>query len=285
MTESALASFSFGRPAGPDLNSPNPARISDHLLNGKDNFECDRRAVTELLRAAPELSALALAGRDFLMRSAGLLAAEHGIDQFIDLGAGLPASPCTHEVVREHGPCRVSYVDHDPVVAVHNRALLTGRPGVWVFEGDLRSPEVLIARLSTTDAVDFSRPVAVLLGDVLPYLPEPAQTVRAFRNVMTAGSALVLSHLSRDRADPGMTASVENTYTCTGGRLSIRTDAQIAELFTGFAHAPEIIDVRPDPEVPGLTCYTGIGWRVRGGQARAATAAPTTGQRENESAT
>ncbi|MEO3787746.1 SAM-dependent methyltransferase [Actinocorallia sp. B10E7] len=284
MTESALASFSFGRPAGPDFDVPNSARMSDHLLNGKDNFECDRRTVAELLRAAPELPALARAARDFLMRSVARLAAEHGIDQFIDLGSGLPASPCTHEVAREHGPCRVAYVDHDPVVAVHNRALLTGHPGVRAFEDDLCSPEIVIARLSAMDVIDFGRPVAVLFGDVLPYLPEPAQTVRAFRNVMTAGSALVLSHLSRDRADQGMVAAVEKIYACTGG-LSVRTDAQISELFTGFAHAPEVLDVRPDPDVPGLTSYAGVGWRVRGGQTRAATAAPTTGQRQNASAT
>lgn len=285
--ESALASHSFGRPPGPDLSVPNAARMSDHLLNGKDNFECDRLAVTELLRAAPELPALARSGRDFLMNAVAVLAAEHGIDQFLDLGSGLPASPCTHEVAAAYapGPCRVVYVDDDPVVAVHNRALLAGQPGVRVLQGDLRFPEVLVALLSR-EAVDFDRPVAVLLGDVLPYLPEPAQTVRAFRNVMAAGSALVLSHLSRDRADQGMVAAVEKIYERTGGGLRVRSDDRIAELFDGLAHAPEILDVRADPTVPALTGYAGIGWRVRGGQARAATVtAATTGQPANASAT
>ncbi|WP_106400363.1 SAM-dependent methyltransferase [Actinocorallia populi] len=266
MTGSALASHSFGAPATLDLSVPNVARMSDHLLDGKDNFACDRLAVTELLRAAPELRALAASGRGFLMRAVASLAAEHGIDQFLDLGAGLPASPCTHEVAAGHaaGPCRVVYVDDDPVVTVHNRALLSGRPGVWAVQGDLRSPEVLVARLSSMEAVDFARPVGVLLGDVLPYLPDPAQTVRAFRNVMAAGGAVVLSHLSRDRADQGMVAAVEKIYARTGTGIAIRTDAQIAELFDGLAHAPETLDTRPDPTVPGLTCYAGVGWRVRG---------------------
>lgn len=286
MTQSALASHSFGHPPGPDLSVPSAARMSDHLLDGKDNFACDRLAVAELLRAAPELPALARSGRGFLMNAVATLA-EHGIDQFLDLGSGLPAAPATHEVAAAHAPrpCRVAYVDNDPVVTVHNRALLAGHPGVRVFQEDLRSPEVVVARLST-EAVDFSRPVAVLFGDVLPYLPEPAQTVRAFRNVMAAGSALVLTHLSRDRADQGMAAAVEKIYERTDSRLSVRTDAQIAELFDGLAHAPEVLDVRTDRTVPALTCYAGIGWRVRGGQPRTAAAAPAaTGQRANASAT
>jgi len=286
MTQSALASHSFSHPPGPDLSVPSAARMSDHLLDGKDNFACDRLAVTELLRAAPELPALARSGRDFLMRAVAVLAAEHGIDQFLDLGSGIPATPSTHEVAAAYapGPCRVAYVDNDPVVAVHNRALLAGQPGVRVLQEDLRSPEVVVARLST-EAVDFSRPVAVLFGDVLPYLPEPAQTVRAFRNVMAAGSALVLTHLSRDRADQGMVAAVEKIYERTDSRLSVRTDAQIAELFDGLAHAPEVLDVRADRTVPALTSYAGIGWRVRGGQTRAAAAPAATGQRANASAT
>ncbi|WP_344247558.1 SAM-dependent methyltransferase [Actinocorallia libanotica] len=287
MTESALASPSFGGPPTLDLHVPSAARMSDHLLDGKDNFTCDRLAVAELLRTAPELRALARSGRAFLMRAVAELAA-HGIDQFLDLGAGLPADPCTHEVAAAHaaGPLRVVYVDNDPVVNMHNRALLSCAPGVRTVQGDLASPELLIARLSSTGAVDFARPAAVLLGDVLPYLPDPAQTVRAFRNVMAAGGAVVLTHLSRERADRDAVAAVEEVYARTGTGITVRTDAQIAELFDGLAHAPEVLDARPDPAVPALTCRAGIGWRVRGDQARAVTTtAATTGQRTNASAT
>jgi SAM-dependent methyltransferase len=266
MTGNVLESTPYGRSPGPDLNAPSVARMSDHLLNGKDNFACDRLAVTELLRAAPELPSLARAGREFLMRTAALLAAEHRIGQFLDLGSGLPASPCTHEVVENGGPTppRVVYIDSDPFVTVHNRALLAGGPGVCAFQDDLCFPDVVIARLSALGAVDFGRPVAVLLGDVLPYLPDPVRTVRAFRNVMAEGSALVLSHLSRDRADPGMVAAIEKIYRRNGARFTVRSDAQVAELFAGFTPVSEILDSRPDPTVPGLTCYAGYGLRTRG---------------------
>ena len=168
-----------------DTNTPNVARMYHHYLGGRETFQADRDAAERVLAALPEMRAAAVASREFIGRAVRYLAGQAGIDQFLDLGTGLPAAPVVHEVARQVSPAaRVAYVDYDPVVVSHGNAQLA-KPGVAiVVRGDLRRPAELLATPELRAHLDFGRPVAVLLVSVLQFIADaddPYAVVAAVR--------------------------------------------------------------------------------------------------------
>ena len=224
-------------PDGVDVTRPSIARIYDYLLYGKDNFAVDRAAAEKLMESRLDPRRLSLANRAFLCRAVGFLARQ-GIAQYLDLGSGLPTSPSVHEVARDTIPeARVVYVDHDPIVVTHNDALLATRDGVITIRGDIRDPDSVLAHEALAACLDFSQPVAVLLLSVLHFISHEENApgiIAKFRERMAPGSYLAISVGTSDGADPDMLAEATQTYAGARMPFTLRSQAQILDLFDGF---------------------------------------------------
>jgi S-adenosyl methyltransferase len=255
---------------------PNIARMYDYWLGGKDNFAADRVAAGGLAAAVPEVPVLARENREFVGRAVRFCAGA-GVTQFLDIGSGLPTMENVHEAAgRVMDKARVVYVDNDPVVVSHARALLATER-TRAVRGDLSQPGEVMAAAQATGLIDFTLPVAVLLAAVLHYVPDeadPAGCVAAFRDAMAPGSYLVLSHA---QLAPGHVEGTEPT-SGTGREIAAayggaprgngtRTREEIAAFFGGMTLAePGLTEVwawRPTTPVtvhPGvLTVLGGIG--------------------------
>ncbi|GII65948.1 hypothetical protein Skr01_60330 [Sphaerisporangium krabiense] len=225
-------------PMGVDPSVPSVARMYDYYLGGKDNFESDRAAAEQVISLVPGIREMARANRAFLGRAVRLLA-ELGIRQFLDIGTGLPTGQNVHEVARDAAPgSRVVYVDNDPIVLAHARALLADNPDTIVVPGDLTEPEGILGDPAVRGHLDLSRPVAVLMVSILHFVPDDALAggiVARFRAEMAPGSYLVLSHgYRRDIGDPA-DRQVRALYARTaGGAAKPRSHADIAAYFAGM---------------------------------------------------
>ena len=188
----------------PDLNTsvPHPARVYDYFLGGKDNFEADRVAAEAALKAFPRTAESARAARAFLRRVVRFLAAEAGIRQFLDIGTGLPSGANVHEVAQSVDPeAKIVYVDNDPIVLLHAKALLTGTPEglVAYLDADLRDLEDILNQAAKT--LDFGQPMAVLLLGILHNIgdqDDPHGIVRGLVEALPGGSYLAICHLTAD---------------------------------------------------------------------------------------
>jgi SAM-dependent methyltransferase len=233
-----------------DPNTPNVARIYDYLLGGKDHFAADRDAARKILRVVPEAALAARENRAFLGRAVRY-AAEAGISQFLDIGVGLPAQESVLEIAgRVRGDARVVYVDHDQVVLVHARALLAGGGNATVVPGDLRRPKQIVDHPALNRAIDFGKPVAVLLTAVLHYLTDaddPARVLATLRGTLAPGSLLVLSHAVPDARTAALGGDV---FPQANSPLTLRPREEVEAMFDGF----QLID-------PGLTWVSK--WRPR----------------------
>jgi hypothetical protein len=222
-----------------DLNAsvPHSARIYDYLLGGKDNFEADRRAAATIVEASPSLPISMRANRRFMARVAHYLAAERGIRQFLDVGTGLPTSPNLHEVVQQvHPASRIVYVDNDPIVLVHARALLTSSaPGRTAYiDADLRDTDAILGSSEVADNLDLSEPVSISLIAVLQFIIDEAEAhaiLDALLAPFPAGSTLAISTVTahNDQAVAGAAA-----YRARGIAAKARTDAEVTGLFRGL---------------------------------------------------
>ncbi|UGQ12643.1 SAM-dependent methyltransferase [Yinghuangia sp. ASG 101] len=225
------------RPTGLDTSRPTPARMYDYFLGGKDNFPVDRAAAERVKEATPDTYEIVWENRYFLQRAVRFLA-EAGIDQFLDLGTGLPTQGNVHEIVQGVNPdARVVYVDNDPIVLAHGRALLAENARTTVVTADMRDPEGVLAHPDIRELLDFSRPVAVLFVAVMHFIQDaedPAGIVRTFREVMAPGSYLALSHLTTDGPDPAMVKATEAVYENATSPIIFRPKARIEEMFDGF---------------------------------------------------
>jgi O-methyltransferase involved in polyketide biosynthesis len=224
---------------GFDPGKPNPARIYDYLLGGKDNYVADRDAAAQLLTALPDAVHVARANRAFLAAAVRYVASR-GIGQYVDIGAGLPTTPNVHESVRTVVPgARVAYVDNDPVVVTHARALLATDDLVTVISADVREHEAILAALERGALIDLSEPVCVLFVSMLHFMPNESAdaTVAAFRERMAPGSYLVISAgVETDRSIPHRD-KVQAAYG-SGTVLAGRSAAEIAAYFDGFDLVP-----------------------------------------------
>lgn len=181
-----------------DFGKPTIARAYDALLGGKDNFAADRALAEYACEHVPGLQESAVENRRVLARGVRFLAGEAGIDQFLDLGSGLPTVQNTHEVAQSVNPdARAVYVDIDPMVLAHGRALLARNPNTAVLTGDVRDPRSILTSPEVERHLDFSRPAAIMLVGMLHYLsPEVVDdVVAAYREVLAPGSYLFITSL------------------------------------------------------------------------------------------
>ena len=199
--------------AGFDPSTPNMARVYDYWLGGKDHYAADRAEGDRLLEIYPQLADLVQENRAFIIRAV-TMAADLGISQFIDLGAGLPASPAVHQAARKVMPeARVAYVDTDPVVLSHARALLATSDGVTAAEADLRDPAAVLGHPHLRAVIDPARPVCIILGAVLHFMGADAAcaVTAGYVSLMAPGSYLIISCASLD--DPELAKQLSAEYT------------------------------------------------------------------------
>jgi SAM-dependent methyltransferase len=223
-------------PRGIDTSVAHSARVYDWWLGGKDNFAPDRELGQKIVDMVPMTHDSARANRAFLHRAAGMVAAE-GVHQFLDLGAGLPTVDNTHTVVQRVDPNnRVVYVDYDPIVLVHARALLEGYGPTTVVQADIRDPEAIVTHPEVTAVIDFTRPVCVLAVAVLHFFKEqdnPHAVVARLREAMAPGSYLVLSHITGDG-----TSEADDAIAIMRQRMvdppALRTHGEVLRFFDGF---------------------------------------------------
>ncbi|TMR21391.1 SAM-dependent methyltransferase [Nonomuraea turkmeniaca] len=268
-------------PAGINPSVPSVARMYDYYLGGRDNFASDREAAEKMIEIGRQMGndarQIALANRGFLGRAVRMLA-EAGVRQFIDIGAGLPTQDNVHQVARRHGPgSRVVYVDNDPIVLVHARALLARDLDVIALAGDLKDPDAILDDPQVAEHLDLSQPYAVLLVAVLHFIPDDSEARRIVERVrerLRPGGYLVLSHLYAGNATDNDAAASQQVYSSTApGGLARRGFDEIAGYFDGLdLLGPGIVPVAdwaPDASAdgsydlirPGIVA--GVG-RVRG---------------------
>ncbi|BCJ64789.1 SAM-dependent methyltransferase [Polymorphospora rubra] len=239
--------------ASADLNRPSAGRVYDALLGGSSNFVVDRVMVERMLGAEPQARRYARANRAFLRRAVGALLDE-GVDQFVDLGSGLPTVGNVHEVVHDADPQgRVVYVDVDPVTVAYGRQLLAGEERATVVQADIRDVDAILSDPATGRLIDFDRPVGILAVAVLHFIAEdPAGILDRFRAAVVAGSRLVVSHLTTPAQMSREVVGVVQRYnTSTTTPLTFRSRDQVVDLFTGWELVPPgVVSVdqwRPEP--------------------------------------
>ncbi|MGV9307842.1 SAM-dependent methyltransferase [Nonomuraea sp. NPDC003727] len=249
--------MSENAPLGIDVNTPNVARIYDYMLGGKDNFAADREAAEQIIKAFPESREGVKLNREFLGNAVRHLAAEAGISQFIDIGAGLPTQSTVHQVAHGVNPeARAVYVDNDPIVCVHGRALLANSPTVAMVEGDLRRPEEIWSRALETGLIDGGQPVGVLLVAVLHFLEDPYEEVAKLRELMAPGSHLVITHLSMRDERSDDTETVRQVYSKASSGVVPRSLDDIRRFFGDF----ELLDSGKFISAHLLRRFSILGW-------------------------
>jgi len=247
------------RPLPFDTSVAHQARMYDYLLGGKDNYAADRAAVEAGLKFFPDMEFTARANRAFLGRAVRYLAAEAGIRQFLDIGTGIPTAGNTHQVAQAIAPeARVVYVDYDPVVLAHARALLTSSEegATDYIDADLRDTGTILAQAS--QLLDFTRPVAVTMLAILHAIPDSDDPYAIVAKVMDAvppGSYLAISHAGYELLDPEAQRNLLGTWSGkVEQQLIYRTREQVARFFDGTELVePGIVRVeewRPDPGSP-----------------------------------
>jgi hypothetical protein len=255
-----------------DLRTDHPqsARVYDYLLGGKDNFTADRAAVDGMLGEWPSLPTAMRENRRFLQRVIRYLAAEAGVRQFLDVGTGLPRSPNVHEVAQGIAPeSRVVYVDNDPIVLAHARALLTSAPegAVGYLHADLREPWRILESVEVKEVLDLTRPVALSLLAVVQFVPDDVvyDLVAQLVEGLPSGSFLALTTVTADTHAGA--ARVVARYNAAGIYLRARTKAQAAAFFNGLDLVEPGVQLvhrwRPDGEVTSAdhenNLYGGLG--------------------------
>jgi hypothetical protein len=243
-----------------DTRTANTARAWNYMIGGKDNFEADRAAARQLIAAAPVIAAAAPASRAFLRRAVRYLAGEAGIRQFLDVGTGLPTAGNTHEVAQLIAPqCRIVYVDNDPIVLSHARALLTSSPeGVTAYlDADATDPATILGQAK--DFLDFGLPIAIMMFDLLNFIDDDATAVAAVSGLVAAvpaGSYLAIMHPASD-LDPALLEAERLWNQLATQRVRLRSRKQVTGFLTGLELAkPGLVTVpewRPDAVTPPPT--------------------------------
>jgi O-methyltransferase involved in polyketide biosynthesis len=260
-----------------DPTVPNPSRMWNYWLGGKDNFAADREAAEQVLQVMPTMPMIARAARLFLIDAVHQLADRHGIRQFLDIGTGLPTADNTHDVAQRAAPeSRIVYVDYDPVVLSHAQALLTSSPEgrTDYIQADLRDTDTILKGAART--LDFGRPVAVLLIAVLHFIPDaddPYAIVARLMDAVPSGSYLVMAHAASDIA-PEASAEMARRYNqMSSASITPRSREQVARFFDGLDMAPpSLVPISQwglsgqiDSTVGGLVGYCGIGRKPAAG--------------------
>jgi hypothetical protein len=245
--------------------------VYDYYLGGSHNFEPDRAFAAQVIAAVPEMPWVIGENRAFLRRVVRYLV-EQGIDQFVDLGSGIPTVGNVHEVAQAANPsARVAYVDHDEVAVAHSRAILEGNENATVISGDLRAPMEVLAHPELGRLIDLQRPVGLLLNAVLHFVPdntEAAGIVRELVAVLPTGSYVAISHASSDQMRSGA-QQTESLYSRNVAAMAMRSRDDIIALFAGLSIVdPGVVQIplwRPEsadevgPNAGRYPGYAGLG--------------------------
>jgi S-adenosyl methyltransferase len=244
-----------------DTSRPHSARVYDYLIGGENNFAVDRETAAKVLAKSPNARTAPRENRAFLGRAVRFLTAEAGLRQFLDIGAGLPTMNNVHQVAQAVAPeSRVVYVDNDPLLLVHARALLASAPEgrTTYIEADIRDPEAILTAPAARELLDFSQPVGLLLVGILHLLADadqPAEIVETLLSALPSGSYLVASHLTTEH-DRERTAAGQSVMRDAGITMQKRDSSVFAEIaFRGLELA-----------APGVVLVSE--WRPAGSQLR-----------------
>jgi O-methyltransferase involved in polyketide biosynthesis len=227
------------RPVKIDESIPHSARLWNYWLGGKDNFAVDRQAGDQVLALVPQLVASARADRAFLGRAVKYLAVEHGVRQFLDIGTGIPTANNTHEVAQAVAPdARIVYVDNDPMVLVHARALLTSTPegATDYIDVDLREPDRIIRAAART--LDFERPIAIMLLGIVNFVVDDDQAhtiVNRLIDEVPSGSFLVMSHPTLGKEPEAAEQALQLWNNTGAAQMTLRTPQQLVSFFDRLA--------------------------------------------------
>jgi SAM-dependent methyltransferase len=231
-------------PVGVDTTRASIARVYDAALNGKDNFEVDREVLRQVATVAPQVNDLAWSNRNFLIRACRFLAGQAGIKQYLDCGSGLPTAENTHQVVQRLIPdAKVLYVDNDPVVLAHGRALLEENDNTLFISADIFNPEDVLSLAAEHDFLDFNEPIAVIQNGTLHHYigNDGPQIMQQYVDAVVPGSYTVIAHFF-DPETPEHSAiarKMEEKFVHSPMRSGVfRTRKQLLELFPG----QELID-------------------------------------------
>jgi len=243
-----------------DTTKPNVARMYDAMLGGKDNYAVDRAAVEQLTARVPRAPDMARSNRAFHQRAAVWMA-QRGIRQFIDLGAGLPTRDNTHEVVKSINPgCLVVYVDNDPVVLSHARALLShDDDGVVVVGADVRDPESILGHDVVRNLIDFDAPCGVLMTGLWHFISDeadPQGLMAQYAGAVAPGSCFALAQATADDRQTQEVQGAVDGYAGTSQGLHMRTRAQFTAMFAGLEIVPPgVVQPHewPDPSAPAAS--------------------------------
>jgi hypothetical protein len=225
-------------PPGIDTTVASPARVWNYWVGGKDNFAADREAAERVLNAVPFMPMIARYARRFLAAAVVRLVTEHGVRQFLDVGTGLPTGDNTHEVAQRFAPeARIVYVDNDPIVLTHARALLTSSPegSTDYVSADLQDVAEILAGAART--LDFSQPVAVLLIAIMHFVPDaddPYGIVRRLMDAVPSGSYLVLLHAAGDIQPEVVVPGMDLYNQVSSSPMTLRTREQVRRFFDGL---------------------------------------------------
>jgi hypothetical protein len=245
----------------------------DYFIGGENHFAADRETAAKVLRNSPSARIAARENRAFLGRAVRYLAAEAGIRQFLDIGSGLPTTNNVHEVAQAVAPSsRVVYIDNDPMVLAHARALLTSAPEgrTAYIHADLRDPSAILSDPVTRDVLDFSQPIALMLIAILHFIPDedkPAEIIAALLDALPPGSYLAASHLTTEH-DLAATSAGQHAMRGAGITMQKRDSGEFATLaFSGLKLVPpEVVLVSewqpggdgPRPTPAEVSCYGGV---------------------------
>ncbi len=208
----------------------------DYYLGGSHNFQADRAFAAQVIAAVPDMPWVIQENRAFLRRAVRFIA-ESGIDQFVDLGSGIPTVGNVHEVVAAINPeARVVYVDHDPVAVAHSRAILDGNPHTLVIPADLRHPADVLAHPELRRMIDMGRPVGVMLNAVLHFVPDDEQAAGIVAEIaahVAPGSYIAISHASADQMQDEAERT-ESLYNRSVAAMAMRSYDEVLRLFGGL---------------------------------------------------
>jgi len=251
------------------LDKPNPARVYDYFLGGFHNFEADRMVADGMIQAYPEVQRSAQIGRACLRRCINFLVAQ-GMDQFLDVGSGLPTLGNVHQVAQAANPAaRVAYVDIDPVAVAHGKGILKDNPNAIYIRGDVARPDEFLNHEEIRNLLDLSRPVALVLFSTLVYITDDEaahRVVCTLRDAMAPGSFIVITHATFDASPPGVVERLSKLYARSTTPNRVRTHAEILQFFDefelvepGLVHIPLWRPDEPDDESIETLGVTGVG--------------------------
>jgi S-adenosyl methyltransferase len=254
-----------------DTSVAHSARVYNYWLGGKDNFPADRQTGDRVIAVRPSIITDVRANRDFMVRAVRCLAAEAGIGQFLDIGTGIPAPPNVHEVAQAIMPrSRVVYVDNDPIVLAHARALLSSNAegATAYFDADLRDPEKILQEAG--QVLDFSQPVAVLLVGIMHLVPDegqPYSTVARLLDAVPVGSYLVINHPASDVNAEIVAEGARRYNQSASAPQTRRSHAEVSRFFDGLnLLSPGVVQThrwRPAPGEPApadeVSAWCGMG--------------------------